>query len=66
MKRVRRSPLKERHSRAIRLALRSEYQNAMRYLNWLDPYAGTWIRIAGDAWEAYRVFTGYTIEEPAS
>ena len=52
--------LTEEHRRTIRLALLQAYDHAMKQLNLMGPYS-LWLQDAGEAWDAYRVFTGRPI-----
>lgn len=49
---------------AIRLALRADYENSMRQLDMISPWGMPWFRHAANAWDAYRAFTGYPLEQP--
>ena len=55
--------LTENHKHAIRMALRHEYSDAMKALDLQDEYGGMWLRVAGEAWEAFKAVAGYPMED---
>lgn len=56
----RRAPRLTEHQRlTIRLALRGDYDRAMACLDMHGISAGHFLEYAGDAWDAYKAFSGH-------
>lgn len=59
----RKPKLTERQGFTIRLALRAEYERSMEFLNLHSFFASHYLVQAGEAWDAYKAFTGYPIHD---
>ena len=57
------SKLTEKHKHSIRMALRNDYRNAMQALDFENTHASLWLRVAGEAWEAFKAVAGYPMED---
>lgn len=58
--------LTDEHRLTIRLALRGEYDQSMKLLDFHGGVAGVFLRSAGNAWDAYKAFTGRRMHEPVT
>lgn len=56
---MKRRKLTEEHRFTICVALRLQYDTAIRFLDMHEPYASHFLVSAGKAWDAYKAFSGY-------